>query len=284
MSLVSHRQALQAAQALGLDRLDTQLLLLHALQRPDSDRAWLLAHDDDLLSGLTADVYRKLTLRRTAGEPLAYIVGYKEFFGLQLLVDPRVLVPRPDTETLVHWALELLQAPELAGSRSLLDLGTGSGAIALAVAHTQRQIGQSTVVVAVDASTDALEVAQANALRLRADIGFIESHWLNKVSGRFHVIASNPPYIASADPHLAALTHEPLRALTAGLDGLDDIRQIIQNAPDHLEADGWLLVEHGYDQQAAVLELLNGRGFRQSQSRQDLAGIARCSGARWLGR
>jgi release factor glutamine methyltransferase len=279
--LPSYRQALQAARALGLDRLDAQLLLLHALQRPDTDRALLLAHDDDLLPELAADVYQKLTLRRAAGEPFAYIVGHKDFFGLRLLVDRRVLVPRPDTETLVHWALEHLQAPEPAGPRSLLDLGTGSGAIALAIAHTRQQAGEAVHVLAVDASTDALEVARKNAHLLQADIQFIESHWFDKVSGRFHVIASNPPYIAGADPHLSALAHEPLRALTAGPDGLDDIRQIIQNAPEHLEPGGWLLLEHGFDQQHAVLELLAKRGFLQPQSRFDLPGIARCSGARW---
>jgi release factor glutamine methyltransferase len=281
MILASHRHAMQVAQALGLDRLDAQLLLLHALQRPDSDRAWLLAHDDDLLAGRDADVYRELTLRRAAGEPLAYIVGHKEFFGLDLLVDSRVLVPRPDTETLVQWALELLQAAQPARRPSLLDLGTGSGAIALAIAHTRQKAGQAVHVIAVDASMGALALARENAHRLQADIEFLESRWFEKVSGRFDVIASNPPYIANADPHLAALAHEPLEALTAGADGLDDIRQIIQKAPDHLEPGGWLLFEHGFDQQPAVLELLEKRGFLQTQSRLDLAGIARCSGGWW---
>jgi release factor glutamine methyltransferase len=277
------RQALQAAQALGLDRLDAQLLLLHALGKPDSDRAWLLAHDDDLVEDAGAAVFRQLGLRRAAGEPLAYIVGYKEFFGLRLAVDARVLVPRPDTETLVSWSLELLQQQATSTLPQVLDLGTGSGAIAIAIAHSLQVAGHPATVLAVDASADALVVAQENARRLQVGMAFVQSHWFEKVSGHFYLIASNPPYIASADPHLKALQHEPLQALAAGADGLDDIRQIIRAAPEHLRAGGWLLFEHGYDQSARVLELLTERGFRQVQSRQDLAGIARCSGGQWPG-
>ncbi|WP_421956368.1 peptide chain release factor N(5)-glutamine methyltransferase [Polaromonas sp.] len=277
------RQALQTAQTLGLERLDAQLLLLHALGKPDSDRAWLLAHDDDVLPEAGADLFRQLGLRRAAGEPLAYIVGYKEFFGLRLKVDARVLVPRPDTETLVAWSLDILQAPAMSAKPRVLDLGTGSGAIAIAVAHSLQTSGRPATVVAVDASADALAVAQENAHSLHADIQFLQSHWLEKVSGHFHLIASNPPYIASADPHLAALVHEPLQALAAGSDGLNDIRQIIKQAPEHLHPGGWLLLEHGYDQSDRVRELLAGRGFQQVQSRLDLAGIARCSGGQWLG-
>lgn len=277
------RQALQTAQTLGLERLDAQLLLLHALGKPDSDRAWLLAHDDDVLTEAGADLFRQLGLRRAAGEPLAYIVGYKEFFGLRLKVDARVLVPRPDTETLVSWSLDILQDPAMSAQPRVLDLGTGSGAIAIAVAHSLQTSGRPAIVVAVDASADALAVAQENANSLHADIQFLQSHWLEKVSGHFHLIASNPPYIASADPHLAALVHEPLQALVAGSDGLNDIRQIIKQAPEHLHPGGWLLLEHGYDQSDRVRELLAGRGFQQVQSRLDLAGIARCSGGQWLG-
>jgi release factor glutamine methyltransferase len=266
-------QALTAAQTFGLDRLDAQLLLLHALGKPEGDRAWLLAHDGDALAAQTADAYRSFCLRRTAGEPLAYIVGYKEFFGLRFSVDSRVLVPRPDTETLVQWTLDVV-----AGifKPDILDMGTGSGAVAVTVA---RQI--SCTVTACDFSADALEVASQNATQQGVDVQFIQSNWFDKVSGRYHAIASNPPYIASADPHLAALTHEPLSALAAGSDGLDDIRQIINHAPDHLMPGGWLLLEHGYDQAANVCELLTQRGFAQVQSRMDLAGIARCSGGLW---
>jgi release factor glutamine methyltransferase len=277
-------QALADAQRLGLERLDAQLLLLHALGKTgdaSAGRAWLLAHDSDELSDAVAQRFRALSLRRAAGEPLAYIVGCKEFFGLALQVDARVLVPRPDTETLVQWALDLLQSPGTAQSPRILDLGTGSGAIALALAHQLQAASRQGLVVAVDASADALDVARANAERLGLPVQFIQSHWLQEVSGNFHLMASNPPYIASADPHLAALRHEPLQALTAGADGLDDIRQIIEQAPAHLEPGGWLLLEHGYDQAASVYALLARRGFLQVQSRHDLAGIERCSGGQW---
>jgi release factor glutamine methyltransferase len=276
-------QALGAAQALGLDRLDAQLLLLHALGKPATDRAWLLAHDTDELTEGVAERLRAFSLRRASGEPLAYIVGSKGFFGLDLQVDARVLVPRPDTETLVHWSLEVLQAPAMPARPQILDLGTGSGAIALAIAHSLQASGREARVVAVDASAGALAVARENARRLQLELEFRESDWLAEVSGYFHLIASNPPYIASADPHLVALAHEPLPALAAGTDGLEDIRQIVTQAPGHLEPGGWLLLEHGYDQAAAVRGLLGEEGFSQVQSRPDLAGIARCSGGQWPG-
>ena len=278
-------RALAAAQHAGLSRLDAQLLLLHALGKPASARAWLLAHDSDPLDPNQAQRFAASFRRRADGEPLAYIVGNQEFFGLLLQVDARVLVPRPDTETLVEWALERLQkagSPTYPTVLQVLDLGTGSGAVALALAHNLAAAGQPARVVAVDASTDALSVARENARLLQLDVDFVESHWLKNVSGHFHLIASNPPYIASADPHLAALTHEPLVALTAGTDGLDDIRQIIQAAPEHLLPGGWLLLEHGYDQADRVCRLLVQRGFNEVQSRLDLAGIARCSGGKWL--
>ncbi|MDB5928524.1 MAG: [protein release factor]-glutamine N5-methyltransferase [Polaromonas sp.] len=274
-------QALAAAQLLGLERLDAQLLLLHALGKPAGARAWLLAHDTDPLPPEAAQAFRALSLRRAAGEPLAYLVGAKEFFGLMLQVDARVLVPRPDTETLVEWSLEVLQAPGLQPALEVLDLGTGSGAIALAIAHSLRAAGREAHITAVDASAGALEVARGNARRLGLAVDFIESAWLAQVHGSFHLVASNPPYIASADPHLAALAHEPLQALAAGADGLDDIRRIIEEAPAHLLPGGWLLLEHGYDQAGPVRALLAAQGFAQVQSRLDLAGIARCSGGQW---
>jgi release factor glutamine methyltransferase len=274
-------QALVAAKTLGLERLDAQLLLLHALGKPSDARAWLLTHDTDLLSEEVAQRYLALTLRRSAGEPLAYIVGYKEFFSLTLQVDDRVLVPRPDTETLVQWSLDLLQTPDMPPVRHVLDLGTGSGAVALAIAHGLRATGCQGHVAAVDASTDALNVARGNAQQLGLDLTFIQSNWLQEVLGHFHLIASNPPYIASGDPHLAALVHEPLEALTAGMDGLDDLRQITGQAPGHLHPGGWLLLEHGYDQADAVRQLLAEQGFIQIQSRRDLTGIERCSGGQW---
>lgn len=266
-------QALAAAQTLGLDRLDAQLLLLHALGKSDNQRAWLLTHDGDVLSEQEMKVFRSLTLRRAAGEPLAYIVGYKEFFGLRFAVDARVLVPRPDTETLVQWVLDVLND---VAEPQVLDLGTGSGAVAIAIAHSlTRQV------TATDFSHDALAVASHNARQLGVDVQLVHSNWFEKVSGHYRVIASNPPYIANQDPHLAALRNEPLSALTAGEDGLSDIRQIIHNAPNHLQPGGWLLLEHGYDQAVTVRELLSQRGFVQVQSRTDLAGIERCSGGRW---
>ncbi|HEY3049739.1 MAG TPA: peptide chain release factor N(5)-glutamine methyltransferase [Polaromonas sp.] len=270
-------QALAAAQILGLERLDAQLLLLHALGKPGDARAWLLAHDTDELTEEVARHFRALSLRRAAGEPLAYIVGSKEFFGLNLQVDARVLVPRPDTETLVLWSLEVLQTPGMPPDPKILDLGTGSGAVAFALKHTR----PTWQVSAVDFSADALAVAQANAQALRLDVQFSRGSWLSGVSGHYHAIVSNPPYIAARDPHLAALTHEPLQALASGQDGLDDIRQIISQAPAHLHPGGWLLLEHGYDQAAQVRELLRDAGFDDVQSRRDLGGIERCSGGQW---
>jgi release factor glutamine methyltransferase len=276
-------QALAAAKARGLARIDAQLLLLHAMGKSHSDRAWLLAHDNDVLDSEVTRQFEALAERRAAGEPLAYLVGYKEFFGLNLLVDPRVLIPRPDTETLVNWSLAVLQNDAMPAEATVLDLGTGSGAIALALAHQLKAAGRPARITAADASTDALAVARQNAARLRLDVALIESSWFESVSGHFHLIASNPPYVADADPHLVALKHEPLEALTAGPDGLDDIRQIIGEAPAHLHPGGWLLLEHGFDQAAPVRELLAQRGFSQVQSRLDLAGIKRCSGGQWAG-
>ena len=267
-------QALAQAHTLGLARIDAQLLLLHTLARPDAGRAWLLAHDTDALDEGAHGQFIALCQRRLAGEPVAYLTGRKEFYGLPLQVDARVLDPRPDTETLVDWALEVI-AP-LSAPR-VVDLGTGSGAIALAL-QNQRADAR---VLAVDASADALAVAQANGKRLGLAVQFQTANWLAGVQGPFDAIVSNPPYIPSADPHLAALTHEPLQALASGTDGLDDIRTIVTQAPAHLRPGGWLLLEHGYDQADAVQALLAAQGFAQVQSRNDLAGIARCTGGQW---
>jgi release factor glutamine methyltransferase len=266
--------ALRHAAGLGLERLDAQMLLLHALGRAPHDRAWLLAHDGDPLDAATHTRFDAALRRRLQGEPLAYITGHQEFYGLDLHVDARVLCPRADTETLVDWALE-----RLAPDARVLDLGTGSGAIALAMKHQRPDVHMH----ARDFSADALDVAQINAQRLELDVAFSQGSWLEGVTGTFDAIVSNPPYIAAADPHLAALAHEPLQALASGANGLDDLRAIIRQAPAYLAPGGWLLLEHGYDQAPGVCDLLRAAGFADVQSRPDLAGIARCSGGRWPG-
>lgn len=264
--------ALAWAQARGLARLDAQVLLLHALGRSSADRAWLLAHDRDPLPAACLAQFAALCQRRAAGEPVAYLTGVKEFYGLPLAIDARVLDPRPDTEVLVDWALEVLAGR---AAPRVLDLGTGSGAIALALQH-QRPDAQ---VLAVDASADALAVAQANARHLALPVQFMQSDWLEGVRGSFDLIVANPPYIAADDPHLLALRHEPLQALASGAQGLDDLRRIVADAPLHLAPGGWLLLEHGWDQARAVRELLRAQGLVQVQSRRDLGSHERCCGA-----
>jgi release factor glutamine methyltransferase len=265
-------QALVQAKTLGLDHLEAQTLLLHALGRDVHDRAWLLLHDLDEPQASHLAAFNHLVQRRLQSEPMAYLTGSQEFHGLNLSVDPRVLAPRPDTETLVDWALSLgLEQAKV------LDLGTGSGAVALAIKHAR----PAWTVDAVDASSDALEVAKANAHALGLDVKFTLGHWLSQTQGQFELIVSNPPYIAEGDPHLPALASEPLQALVSGKDGLDDIRHIVSQAPHHLTIGGWLLLEHGFNQAPTVQDLLIQAGFTQVQSRVDLAGIRRCSGGQW---
>ena len=248
------------------------MLLLHVLGRATHDRAWLIAHDGDALPPGAAARFDALCARRLHGEPVAYLTGTKAFHGLTLQVDARVLDPRDDTETLVDWALDVLPTERPA---RVLDLGTGSGAIALALAAARTHAS----VWAVDASADALAVAQANGQRLGLAVNWRHGHWLAPVAGqRFDLIVSNPPYIAEDDPHLAALAHEPRAALASGPDGLRDLRAIIAAARAHLAPGGWLLLEHGHDQAAAVRALLRAAGLGHVQSRRDLAGIERCSG------
>ena len=271
--------ALAQARSAGLDRLDAQILLLHALGRPPHDRAWLITHDSDPLPEAVQPVWAALLARRLAGEPAAYLLGRKEFFGLDLQVDARVLVPRPDTETLVNWALDVLA--RFPAARRVIDLGTGSGAIALAIASRIPGLD----ITATDASTDALAVAQANAQALGLPVRFAAGPWLAAVAGeRFDLILSNPPYIADGDPHLPALSHEPGSALVSGPDGLDDIRAIVSQSTHALAPGGWLLLEHGYNQAPQVRQLLAEAGFTQVGSRTDLAGIERCAGAQWTER
>ncbi|HMS26652.1 MAG TPA: peptide chain release factor N(5)-glutamine methyltransferase [Burkholderiaceae bacterium] len=277
MSTPNIQQLLQQAETLGLERVDAHWLLLHAAGKRQSDRTWLLAHDDVVLGADVQTRFSTYCQRRLAGEPVAYIVGSKSFFGMDLQVDNRVLVPRPDTETLVEWALSL---PAI---RTVLDLGTGSGAIALALKHVR----PDWEITAVDYSAEALTVAQGNANRLGLKVEFVRSAWFDALKtphgqARFDLIVSNPPYIALGDPHMDALKHEPQQALTSGKDGLQDIRLIIQDAPTFLNSGAWLLFEHGYDQAARVRELLMLQGFSQVHSKLDLAGIERCSGGQWL--
>lgn len=262
-------QALAAARALGVDRLDAQWLLCHHLQRP---RAWLLAHDDHLLPTDVARCIGEQLARRSAGVPLAYLTGECEFCGLSLQVSPAVLIPRPETELLVEWALQRLP---LAPAQTVVDLGTGSGAIALTLATRCPGLA----VTATDASAEALAVARGNAQRLGLGIAFTQGCWWSPLAGRrFGLAVANPPYIAEGDPHLRALGHEPASALTAGADGTADLRQIVAGAAAHLLPGAWLLLEHGHDQGPAVQAMLAAAGFVDAQTRFDLAGLARCSG------
>lgn len=264
-------QALQHARALDVEPLEAQTLLLHLMQRPLHDRAWLLLNDALELTSNQQTRFQQGLEQLRGNMPLAYLTGVQAFHGLDLQVTPDVLVPRADTETLVDWALSL---PLAHAHATVLDLGTGSGAIALAVKHKR----PTWTVQAVDQSAKALAVAQANAHRLQLEVVFTQSDWFGQVQDPFDVILANPPYIAEADPHLPGLVHEPQSALVSGAQGLDDLRAIIDQAPAYLNPQGWLLLEHGYDQAAAVCDLLRQKGFTRVQSRNDLAGIARCSG------
>ena len=273
--LTVQQAILFAQEQFGQTRLDAQMLLLHACQLPIHDRAWLLAHGDEVLSFETQARYLDFLQRRARLEPLAYITGVKEFFGLQLHIDQRVLDPRPETETLVEWALTCVadtSKPRIA------DLGTGSGAIALAIKHSR----PDALVTAVDASADAIAVATANAQSLGLEIATYVGNWCAPLSYQsFDLIVSNPPYVAEGDAHLAQLTHEPISALVAGKDGLSDLRQIVTQATHHLKPGAWLLLEHGFDQAQAVQDILGNQGFLSVQSRPDLAGILRCTGGQW---
>jgi len=265
--------ALAAARTRGVDRLDAHLLLAHVMTQ---SRSWLLANDDARLNETQAQLMRAFIDRRAGGEPVAYLVGEKEFYGLTLRVSPVVLIPRPDTETLVDWALELMRS--LPAPTNVLDMGTGSGAIALALKHNL----PSARVTALDANAGALAVAIDNAARLQLDVHFLPSDWWERVIGqRFNLIVSNPPYVAGDDEHLIALQHEPQMALTPGGDGLGALRHIVSGAPAHLNDGGWLLLEHGHDQATAVAGMLTQLGFGFVTTRHDLAGIPRCTGGRW---
>ncbi|MGB4075267.1 peptide chain release factor N(5)-glutamine methyltransferase [Pseudomonas sp.] len=251
-------------------RLDAELLLAHVLGK---SRSYLHTWPERELETEQLERYQTAIVRRQAGEPVAYILGQQGFWSLDLEVAAHTLIPRPDTELLVETVLALLPATPAA----LLDLGTGTGAIALALA-SERPAWRLT---GVDRVPDAVVLAERNRIRLKLDnSAFVESHWFSALAGqRYQLIVSNPPYIAADDRHLAEgdVRFEPSSALVAGADGLDDIRLIIVQAPDYLEAGGWLLLEHGFDQAAAVRELLSTRGFSAVESRRDLGGHERIS-------
>ena len=256
----------------GEGRADAELLLAHALAKP---RSWLYAWGDAALPPEAAARFAALLQRRVLGEPVAYLVGRREFWSLDLEVTPATLVPRPETELLVELALERLPRD---GAARVLDLGTGSGAIALAIARER----PGARVSAVDASAAALAVAQRNAVRLGLDrVRFLRSDWFSAVRDEcFDLLLSNPPYLAEGDPHLreGSLPHEPAQALSSGRDGLDALRVICAEAPARLAPAGWLLFEHGLAQGEAARALLQSAGFEQAQTWRDLEGRERVSG------
>ncbi len=253
----------------GLVPIEGKILLAHIL---GCDRAWLVAHGDTTLSPAQTASFDVLTRRRHNGEPVAYLTGRREFFGLDLEITPDVLIPRPETELLVELALERIDAR---AEVHVLDLGCGSGAIALAIAQER----QHARVVGVDVSPQAVALAQRNAVRSRiANVEFMRSDWFDQVPREaFALIVANPPYVADIDPHLREgdLRFEPSLALIGGLDGLTAIREIVSHAPKHLAPQGLLLIEHGYDQADRVQALLHDAGFGAIESRRDLAGILR---------
>lgn len=258
----------------SLARRDAEILLQCALGR---DRAWLFAHSSDQLTAEQMQLAEHLFDRCRAGEPVAYIVGSREFWSLSLQVSPAVLIPRPDTEVLVQWALQCIAQHHF---QSVLDLGTGSGAIALALKSERPELA----VTAVDCSTVALAQARRNGDSLGLAVEWQKSDWFAALDGRcWPLIVANPPYIAEGDPHLAQgdLPAEPREALVSGHDGLDAIREIIRSGPAALEPGGWLLLEHGFDQGDAVRQQLREAGFIGIATRVDLAGHERVTGGRW---
>jgi release factor glutamine methyltransferase len=269
-------QQLEAALNLdtGSARIEVQVLLQATLR---VSRAYLLTHPEQRLDTEQQARYTALIERRLRGEPLAYLLGEREFYGLTFKVTPATLIPRPDTELLVDLALQRIPQH---GAFRVLDLGTGSGAIALSIAHARPDVK----VTAVDASPDALKVARENARCLNiGNTRLLRSDWFSALAGeRFDLIVSNPPYIADGDAHLTQgdLRFEPRGALASGADGLDDIRRIVADAKGHLNPGGWLLFEHGYDQAARARGLLEKAGYAGVFSARDLAGIERVSGGK----
>jgi len=265
--------ALLAAARQSMPATEARLLLGHVLGK---NAAWLEAHRDDVVPEQEAAQMSALAGRRVAGEPIAYLLGSREFYGRDFVVTPDVLIPRPETELLIDIAKKKLFDRDTARA---LDLGTGSGCIAITLALDLSWVS----VTAVDVSAAALAVARRNASRQAADVTFVESDWFASLPpGKFDFIAANPPYVAPDDPHLSQgdLRFEPVVALTDHGDGLTAIRCIVADAPTRLLPGGWLFLEHGYDQAAAVAALLAGAGFCDIEQHLDMAGIVRCCGAR----
>jgi len=270
MAAISIFEALRGA---GIDRADARVLLRTAVQATD---AHLAAYPEQILTAIQHERFRGWVERRRAGEPVAYIIGSREFYSLAFGVTPAVLIPRPETELLVETALGMiaLEAPV-----RVLDLGTGSGCVAVAIGRYRARA----CVTAVDISRAALEVARENAMAHEVNIEFIESNWFAALRDRrFHLIVANPPYVADGDPHLRQgdLRFEPRGALVAGPIGLDAIEQVVGQASQHLDPGGWLLIEHGHDQAPSARALLAAGKYREVVTHRDLAGLERVSGGR----
>jgi len=264
----------------AIPQRETAMLLERILQ---ISRASIAAHSERFLDAQQEHLARAWIQRRVSGEPMAYILGEREFYGVKLIVTPDVLIPRPETETLVEQALVRISKQYAPTTARVLDLGTGSGAIAISLAEQRPALD----IVAIDISAKALAVAKQNAIKLGVHILFVESDWFSALGNeRFDLIVSNPPYVGRGDPHLTRgdLRFEPIGALTDNAPdqrGLACIRRIIDDAPKHLNGEGWLMFEHGYDQALACRDLLAARGFVELMCVPDLAGIPRVSGGRW---
>lgn len=256
-------------------RIDSEVLLQHALQK---NLAWLIAHSNEYATAEQLKAFYALIAERAEGQPIAYLVGYKEFWSLKLKVNQHVLIPRGDTETLVELALEHLPKQQ---ASTVLDLGTGSGAIALSIAKER----PNSSVVAVDAHSNALEVAKHNQqLHKLENVELLVSNWFDSVpSNEFDMIVSNPPYVAAKDPHLEQgdLRFEPDTALIATNNGFDDLHHIIEQAPNHLKHDGYLIVEHGFEQAEQVATAFEHRGFSNAVTHNDINQLPRCSIGQW---
>ena len=274
--MVTVQELLRSGSDLPTDsaRRDTEILLCHCLGKP---RAWLYTWPEKEVARDCARDFEKLLAQRREGVPVAYLTGEREFWSLQLAVSDATLIPRPETETLVSWALELA----LPNAASVLDLGTGSGAIALALASERSHWR----VTALDVSQEALQVARGNAVRTRlTSVHFVQSDWYQAVTGqRFNALLANPPYIDGDDPHLALgdVRFEPRSALVSSDSGLEDLGRLVTGASDHLLDGGWLLLEHGFEQANAVCAMLHDAGFSQVSTRRDMSGQQRITGGRW---